>query len=962
MNTSTAISSQSFKASKEYSTSAFILTGKDAVVAPQKDTRFGFSRVKSLIVKVLITLLLSLAVFGGVNAIPKLQEKAYACSGMDIPCKINEAVDNIKNVATDGVKNIFCGAGNANGAAPESAYASFGSMMSPAMIVNNGMRNIDNLGGKPQVDGSKPYTAYEKYGISGTNFTFNRDKIDGVQEYDCFPVGKLFMTLSANVIFTITEVITMFAAWIYGFAVGTTAFDGTIKSIATVLGNGSDGGIIQMLYLNYLTPIIMIGILWVGWWGIVKRAFTVAGSGLIWMVVAVGAGLGLMYNSSGIIGFSNGIVQSVVNQTTGVIGGITADKSGSKQNSLPDPCSLPGGQDKVISGKNSKNVERMVGCRVWQAFVYYPWATGEFGMPPTQETLRGGDVNTKINFGNGNVKNMDIRMAQLDAQSIDYSLPMMGDATVKGLQAKKENYDKINKFMTSDPKGKSLANTWAGNDGQSRLSIAVFSVVAAIGGTIIIISVSGSLIIYQLGTIFLFLVSPFFLLLGVHPGFGKGMALKWLEMLVETVLKRIVLGIFISIIISIFMFLVTNSEATGYMSTLFLLVALSIAALMYKNKFLNLVSALNFGGTQTGMEGSKDATKSKVLGAVGAVAGGATGLMGGTASAVGQNAAAAATARGASAAAAKKAGRKAVLGSAAKSTFAGAGAGSTGQGGFSGATRGIIGGHMTGQFNKNQSENDLDRAMMTRDRELQAQELAKKEEDRKAKLEAQAARDTQRAAERQAGREADTERWDRASMDNQTLHGLTRGIGQILLLSDPTEEGAQARRTAADRAQGGGRRPASSTVNSSPSARKGPLSSGSTSSGSTSRGSGGSALPPSNRPSAPKPPAGQQPLPGGSGGSGSAGKREIPSTNSPTPPPSNTVNGSTVNTTTRGNALEEAAGGDPTYNAPRVSSRSAPLEGTIIEPEERPKVKPQSSPDVIEGTVISSRPTGKKKN
>ena len=47
-----------------------------------------------------------------------------------------------------------------------------------------------------------------------------------------------------------------------------------------------------------------------------------------------------------------------------------------------------------------------------------------------------------------------------------------------------------------------------------------------------------TLIILKLGFLLLLVAGPFFLIVGTHPGFGRVVALRWLEMLVGVLLKQ----------------------------------------------------------------------------------------------------------------------------------------------------------------------------------------------------------------------------------------------------------------------------------------------------------------------------------------------------------------------------------------------------------------------------------------
>lgn len=765
---------------EEYDSSAFILNDNDIVLNPKNDVKGGYSLTKSIVVRIITVFLLSLTLLtatvafsdGSLPAFASMTEEEAGelesddeaeedCGRLDIGCKVKQGIQGF----TDGVKGVFCAVGAANGSLPEMAAGGVGGLFTdPASQVVKAGQGLAGTG----LDTSKPYTAYEKYGTSGTNWTFYRDKIEGVQEYSCFPVDKVVSNLIANGVFSVTEMVSVFAAWSYGFATGTDNFDKLIDAVDDIMGNGTDGGLVDTLYLNYLTPLLVIGALWLFWMGIVKRAFSRTGSGLVWMLLSTVTSLAILYNASGLINFSNDIVQGVVSETTDSIGAIgNTSSGGTSPNNLDDLCSLPGSNN-VFKGGSSK-VERTVKCRIWEAFVYFPWATGQYGVPPNQGELKGGDITTDIKLGPGNTKKMDVRAAQLDAQSLDYTIKFteMG----KALPKKVGNYKKIEKYMTTDETARGFSSTWSGNDGMNRLGIAFFSVIAAIGGTIIIISISVSMIIYQLGTIFLLLVAPLFLLLGAHPGFGRGIALKWAELLVESVLKRIVLAIFISVIVSVFIFLVSNTGDIGFIETVFLLVAMSIAGMMYKSKFLELVGRLNFGGTQTGMEGGAQKVRSTLLGTAGAVAGGVGAL--GTAGTAGRAARSLAKAQGLSD---KKAGRAAfgaAVKTAARGTIGGYAGGSSAQGGVGSLAKGA----MAGRFNSQGAEAPYvaqeDRIREQHEKEEAARLKAQEDLKRAEKEDAEASR---ALADREA-REAEQER---RAMHDMNMYNAMSTIGGMI--------------------------------------------------------------------------------------------------------------------------------------------------------------------------------------
>ena len=52
-----------------------------------------------------------------------------------------------------------------------------------------------------------------------------------------------------------------------------------------------------------------------------------------------------------------------------------------------------------------------------------------------------------------------------------------------------------------------------------------------------------TLIILKLGFLLLLVAGPFFLIVGIHPGFGRVVAIRWFEMLVGVLLKQVAVAL-----------------------------------------------------------------------------------------------------------------------------------------------------------------------------------------------------------------------------------------------------------------------------------------------------------------------------------------------------------------------------------------------------------------------------------
>ena len=164
---------------------------------------------------------------------------------------------------------------------------------------------------------------------------------------------------------------------------------------------------------------------------------------------------------------------------------------------------------------------------------------------------------------------------------------------------------------------------WTGDDIGARINIAFSALVASLLAGTLVMVISFASIVLALGMLMLIMFAPLFLLIGAHPGAGRGIALKWLEMLLGTVVKRIVLGFLLAILIGFYQIIL--SAGLAWFSQIALILAVGIGALMYRKPMLEAMNVINLGGSRSGLEGQdlNRHAKKGAAGAIGAVSGGA---------------------------------------------------------------------------------------------------------------------------------------------------------------------------------------------------------------------------------------------------------------------------------------------------------------------------------------------------
>lgn len=487
--------------------------------------------------------------------------------------------------------------------------------------------------------------------------------------------GAIFNGI-ANYQLSITELGVTFINTIYfvAFFGSQIVFDGMYNIV-----NGVVEDLRTSLFIPFIELFVILGALWMFWQGVIKRKSTEAFQGALWMAGAAIAGAILLSNPSYIPNAANLVINSVngaVNDT--LTGG--AQTAGNANKVL---CEVDGGLDitsteDMAIGKNGDTISteekvtkqtitksaRLTQCSIWYNLVYVPWVVGQFGISPTDSdagdvlNITGSFSSSLVNgipltLGEGQTvaaDNRDWALLQLNSQSINDDLK----GTVDGKTANPQQYSQTVQAAAAYAQLVEQNNgTWAGRDGVNRINVASASMVAMVGTGLIVVLFSFEMIALKLAMLLLMLLMPIFLLIGVHPGIGRRIVMRWLEFLANVTIKQILLGILLSIFL-LFYAIIMGSGI--WLVQNILIIAVTILGLSYKGKIMNVFAEVDFGGEKRITDPGKDAsdglkrTMSAVVGAAaGAAAAGMAVSTGGASAAAGAAGAGGAGAAGAGA-------------------------------------------------------------------------------------------------------------------------------------------------------------------------------------------------------------------------------------------------------------------------------------------------------------------------
>ena len=460
---------------------------------------------------------------------------------------------------------------------PESATAGIDSIIRPPAS--------PGLGGK---------TLYDNYGLAGQFWA--------ATDLTCSDMTSLIGNNVAGMVFDAAKAVDRVTITVYQSAAGNgilSWLSNVVNRLITSLGDA--------IYFPYLAPVVLLGVMWLAWHGLIRKRATRTIEGTIWMVVACAAAIWLIGRPADFTGAG----QSVSNGVTQVLNvAFSKLPNPGQANCVPvqakDPQS-PGGSFGFTQGNGLVNQNAN---ELWSALVCKPWLDGEFG---TTQFATGRTGLTPVNtYGR------QLMWAQAIAAN--------ETPTAALIKAKQSTYQGIAaSIKQNDP---AIYPLFQGNQWTSRLEIGFAALFAALVAGVLVLLIAITLIILKLGFLLLLIAGPFFLIIGTHPGFGRVVAMRWVEMIIGVLLKQVAVAIVLSVLLYAYSLIMGTSDAVLPWALKILMIALvTIAVFIYRKPFQHLFSAVGYGSvgarerSEIEMYRSREVLRRNALGTAAAVAG-----------------------------------------------------------------------------------------------------------------------------------------------------------------------------------------------------------------------------------------------------------------------------------------------------------------------------------------------------
>ena len=420
---------------------------------------------------------------------------------------------------------------------------------------------IDSLIAPPGGDtGGK--TLYDNYGVAGQYWAAT-----GLQ---CSDLTSLIGNNVAGMVFDAAKSLDRVTITVYQSAAGNGILNwlkNAVNGLITALGNA--------IYFPFLAPVVIIGAIWLAWQGLVRKRATRTIEGTMWMVVACAAAIWLIGAPQDFTGVGSSVSNGVTQVLNVAFAKLPSSGDGNCLPVLPgDPQSVPSN----FAFTSGNGLIDQNANELWSVLVCKPWLDGEFGTtvfgsPTGKQTV----VNQ---FGRQLLWSQAIAANEQPTQAL--------------VTAKQDVYVGIAKSLqTNDP---SVYALFQGNQWTTRLEIGFSALFAALAAGLLVLLISLTLIILKLGWLLLLVVGPFFLLIGIHPGFGRVVAIRWFEMLVGVLLKQIAVALVLSVLLYCYSLIMGTSDAALPWALKILMIALvTVAVWIYRKPFTHLFSSVGYG-------------------------------------------------------------------------------------------------------------------------------------------------------------------------------------------------------------------------------------------------------------------------------------------------------------------------------------------------------------------------------
>lgn len=404
-------------------------------------------------------------------------------------------------------------------------------------------------------------TYYDRYGTAG--------QIWYAVDMGCSDGMAMVGNAAANVAFTLAKAIDRTTITVYQAAASESLLTWLKRTVDDVIG-----GIGDTFGTQYWSWIVILGALWLAWWGLLRKRASRVAEGTIWMIAAMVALTWLVNRPADFTTLGTTISQAAT----------TAFNAALPQSDPSGSTCIPSDHKPDQSDVTTRNANGL-----WVALVCKPWLMGEFGTTDPKSAI---------------VKQNADKL--LWSQAID--LPDSVNGKQPDLEKKAEAYKEVANNIKENHA--SVYPLFQGKEWTTRLAISFGALFAALIAGVLILVIAIALIVVKIAFLLLLVAGPFFLGIGIHPGVGRVIAVRWFELLLSMLLKQAALIGVLALLLWCYSLILTESLPWGLQILLIALV--TFAAFVYRKPFQHLFAAVGYSAAGARAKGEQQLEKASV--------------------------------------------------------------------------------------------------------------------------------------------------------------------------------------------------------------------------------------------------------------------------------------------------------------------------------------------------------------
>ncbi len=480
----------------------------------------------------------------------------YQLTALMRPGALDAGICNVPGVGDIGNLVGLCNAGS--GFAGDVNNVCLPSTPTPEMATS-GINSMITTPGQPNTK-----TLYDQYALAGQYWA--------ATDLTCSQMTSQIGNNVAGMVFDMAKSLDRVTITVYQSAAGSNILgwlSNSVNQLITALGNA--------IYFPFLAPVVIIAAMWLAWQGLVRKRATRTFEGTIWMVVACAAAIWLIGRPADF----TSIGTNVSNGVTSVLNSAFAElPATSGSNCLPVTSNDPQSPSANYTFTSGNGLVDQNANELWSVLVCKPWLIGEFGTasytPPGQK-------------GPQTIVNQYGRQL-LWAQAVAANEKLTPDL----IQFKQDTYNGIaTQLKQTNPAVYSL---FQGDQWTTRLEIGFTALFAAVAAGLLVLLIALTLIILKLGFLLLLVAGPFFLIIGIHPGFGRVIAVRWFELLVGVLMKQVAIALTLSVLLYCYSLIMgTTDQVLPWALKIMMIALVTVAVFIYRKPFQHLFSSVGYG-------------------------------------------------------------------------------------------------------------------------------------------------------------------------------------------------------------------------------------------------------------------------------------------------------------------------------------------------------------------------------